>query len=78
MMKTVSSRLYTHTFMTSETISYSYKDCNKLTRTLSNVNADYTYAYSYDPIGNRVAASEAGVPWTNTTNNLNPCTAATD
>ena len=41
---------------------------------------DITYSYSntYDYIGNCVAASEVGVPWTYTTNSLNPYTSATE
>ena len=42
------------------------------------MDATYSYSYSYDPIGNRVAASEAGVPWTYTTNSLNQYTSATE
>ncbi len=42
------------------------------------MDATYSYSYSYDQIGNRVAASEAGVPWTYTTNSLNQYTSATE
>ncbi len=42
------------------------------------MGATYSYSYSYDKIGNRVAASEAGVPWIYTTNSLNQYTSATE
>ena len=40
--------------------------------------ANYSFSYAYDPIGNRITASEAGVPWTYTTNSLNQYTTATE
>ena len=42
------------------------------------MNVTYYDSYTYDPIGNRVAASEAGVQWTYTTNSLNQYTSATE
>ena len=42
------------------------------------MNVTNSYSYTYDKIGNRVAASEAGVPWTYTTNSLNQYTSATE
>ena len=61
-----------------DTISYTYNYRNELTGASSNVDMTYSYSYAYDPIGNRTAASEAGVPWTYTTNNLNQYTSATE
>ena len=63
---------------TTDIISYTYNDRSELTGAQSNVVSTYSYSYSYDPIGNRITASEAGVPWTYTTNNLNQYTAATE
>ena len=53
-----------------------YNDRSELTGAQSNVDTTYSYSYAYDPIGNRITASEAGVPWTYTTNNLNQYTSA--
>ena len=61
-----------------DTISYTYNDRSELTGAQSNVDTTYSYSYAYDPIGNRITASEAGVPWTYTTNNLNQYTSATE
>ena len=61
-----------------DTIFYAYNDRNELTGAVSDVDTSYSYAYAYDPIGNRVTASEAGVPWTYTTNSLNQYTSATE
>jgi RHS repeat-associated protein len=65
-------------YTTADVISYSYNDRSELVGASSNMDAIYSYSYSYDPIGNRVAASEAGVPWTYTTNSLNQYTSATE
>ena len=59
-----------------DTISYTYNDRSELTGAQSNVDTTYSYSYAYDPIGNRITASEAGVPWTYATNNLNQYTSA--
>ena len=61
-----------------DTISYTYNDRSELTGAQSNVDTTYSYSYAYDPIGNRITASEAGLPWTYTTNNLNQYTSATE
>ncbi len=61
-----------------DTISYTYNDRSELTGASSNVDTTYSYSYAYDPIGNRVTASEAGVPWTFTANSLNQYTSATE
>ncbi|MBR0457787.1 MAG: hypothetical protein IJJ26_00985 [Victivallales bacterium] len=61
-----------------DTIFYNYNDRSELTGAQSNVDATYSYSYAYDPIGNRISASEAGLPWTYTTNNLNQYTSATE
>ena len=61
-----------------DTIAYTYNDRSELTGALSNVDTTYSFSYVYDPIGNRVTASEAGVPWTYTTNSLNQYTSATE
>ena len=61
-----------------DTIAYTYNDRSELTGAVSNVDTTYSYSYVYDPIGNRVTASEAGVPWTYTTNSLNQYTSATE
>ena len=65
-------------YTTSDTISYTYNDRSELTGATSNVDTTYSYSYVYDPIGNRVTAFEAGVPWTYITNNLNQYTSATE
>ena len=65
-------------YPTSDVISYSYNDRSELTGAQSNVDTAYSYSYAYDSIGNRITASEAGVPWTYTTNNLNQYTTATE
>ena len=65
-------------YATPDTISYTYNDRSELTGASSNVDTTYTYSYAYDPIGNRTTASEAGVPWTYTANNLNQYTSATE
>ncbi len=65
-------------YTTSDTISYTYNDRSELVGAQSNVDATYSYSYTYDLIGNRVAASEAGVPWTYTSNSLNQYTTATE
>ena len=59
-------------------ISYTYNDRSELTGAQSNVDSTYSYSYAYDPIGNRTAASEAGVPWTYAANSLNQYTSATE
>ena len=61
-----------------DTVAYSYNDRSELTGAVSNADTAYSYTYAYDPIGNRVSASEAGVPWTDTANSLNHYTAATE
>ncbi|MGN0847406.1 MAG: hypothetical protein ACI4RA_08505, partial [Kiritimatiellia bacterium] len=65
-------------YPTSDVISYTYNDRSELTGASSNVDTTYSYSYAYDPIGNRITANEAGVPWTYTTNNLNQYTSATE
>ena len=65
-------------YPTSDVISYTYNDRSELTGAQSNVDSTYSYSYAYDPIGNRITANEAGVPWTYTTNSLNQYTAATE
>ncbi len=65
-------------YATPDTISYTYNDRSELTGAQSNVDTIYSYSYAYDPIGNRITASEAGVPWTYTTNSLNQYTSATE
>ena len=65
-------------YATSDTITYTYNDRSELTGASSNLDFTYSYSYAYDPIGNRVTASEAGVPWTYTTNSLNQYTSATE
>jgi RHS repeat-associated protein len=57
-----------------DVISYSYNDRGELTGAVSNVDATYSYSYAYDPIGNRVSSSEAGVSRGYTTNSLNQYT----
>jgi len=63
---------------TSDTITYSYNDRSEVTGALSDVDASYSYTYAYDPIGNRISANEAGIPWTYTANQLNQYTAMTE
>ncbi|MDQ0287997.1 RHS repeat domain-containing protein [Oligosphaera ethanolica] len=63
---------------TPDIITYTYNDRSEVTGAVSNVDASYTYAYAYDPIGNRISANEAGVPWTYTANQLNQYTAMTE
>lgn len=63
---------------TPDIITYSYNDRSEVTGALSDNVPSYSYAYSYDPIGNRISANEAGVPWTYTANNFNQYTAATE
>ena len=65
-------------YATPDVISYTYNDRSELTGAVSNADTTYSYSYAYDPIGNRVTASEAGVPWSYTTNNLNQYTSATE
>ena len=60
-----------------DTISYTYNDRSELIGAQSNVDVTYSYSYAYDPIGNRITASEAGVPWAYTTNSLNQYTSVT-
>ena len=61
-----------------DAISYTYNDRSELTGAASNMDTTYSYSYAYDPIGNRITANEAGVPWTYTTNSLNQYTSATE
>ena len=61
-----------------DVISYSYNDRGELTGAVSNVDATYSYSYAYDPIGNRVSSSDAGVSRGYTTNSLNQYTSVTE
>ena len=61
-----------------DTISYAYNDRSELTGAQSDVDTACSYSYTYDHIGNRITASEGGVPWAYTTNRLNQYTSATE
>ena len=56
-------------------MNYSYNDRSEVTGATSDVNSAYSYAYSFDPIGNRLSASLAGTVYAYTTNSLNQYTA---
>ena len=61
-----------------DTVSYAYNDRSELTGASSSVDTVCSYSYAYDPVGNRLTASEGGVPWTYTTNSLNQYASATE
>ena len=61
-----------------DTVSYAYNDRSELTGASSSVDTAYSYSYAYDPVGNRLTASEGGVPWTYTSNSLNQYASATE
>ena len=61
-------------FTTPDTISYSYNSRSEVIGAVSNQNSAYNYAYSFDPIGNRLTANLAGTSYNYTTNMLNQYT----
>ena len=61
-------------FSTPDTISYSYNSRSEVIGAVSNQNSAYNYAYSFDPIGNRLTANLAGTSYNYTTNMLNQYT----
>ena len=61
-------------FVTPDTISYSYNSRSEVIGAVSNQNSAYNYAYSFDPIGNRLTANLAGTSYNYTTNMLNQYT----
>ena len=64
-------------FATPDTIAYGYNDRSEVISAVSNVDAAYHYSYSFDPIGNRIAASLQGKAWSYTANALNQYTGLT-
>ena len=61
-------------FAAPDTISYSYNSRSEVIGAVSNQNSAYNYAYSFDPIGNRLTANLAGTSYNYTTNMLNQYT----
>ena len=61
-------------FTVPDTISYSYNSRSEVIGAVSNQNSAYNYAYSFDPIGNRLTANLAGTSYNYTTNMLNQYT----
>ncbi len=58
-----------------DTVSYTYNNRNEVVGALSDaLDTDYSFAYSYDSIGNRLSADLAGEQYTYTSNNLNQYT----
>ena len=64
-------------FATPDTLSYTYNSRGEVTGATSDENAAYHYAYNFDPIGNRLTASLAGIGYNYTSNALNQYTAIT-
>ena len=64
-------------FSTPDTLSYTYNSRGEVTGATSDKNAAYHYAYNFDPIGNRLTASLAGIGYNYTSNALNQYTAIT-
>ena len=61
-------------FAIPDSISYSYNSRSEVIGAVSNQNSAYNYAYSFDPIGNRLTANLAGTSYNYTTNMLNQYT----
>ena len=61
-------------FTVPDILTYGYNDRSEVISAQSNVDENYAYSYSFDPIGNRLNSSLAGADWTYTTNNLNQYT----
>jgi|GEM_PF-438168 len=61
----------------SENLAYGYNARSELVSAVSDVDANYNYAYAFDDIGNRKTASEAGTQSTYSANNLNQYTSIT-
>lgn len=58
-------------FAHGDEIVYAYNTRSELTNAVASVDADYRYAYQYDDIGNRIAASERGGESLYSANKLN-------
>ena len=61
-------------FTVPDILTYGYNDRSEVISALSNTNSAYNYHYNYDPIGNRITATLAGMNWNYTSNNLNQYT----
>ena len=61
-------------FAVPDILTYGYNDRSEVISAQSNVDENYAYSYSFDPIGNRLNSSLAGADWAYTTNNLNQYT----
>ena len=61
-------------FTVPDILTYGYNDRSEVISAQSNVDENYAYSYSFDPIGNRLNSSLAGADWAYTTNNLNQYT----
>lgn len=64
-------------FANVDVLSYGYNSRSEVISALSNINANYSFSYNYDPIGNRLNSTLAGTAWSYTSNNLNQYTALT-
>ena len=62
-------------FTTPDTLTYGYNSRSEVTSAQSNADSTYNYSYSFDPIGNRLAALLAGQSFSYTANSLNQYTA---
>ena len=64
-------------FSDTNILTYGYNSRSEVISALSNINANYSFSYNYDPIGNRLNSTLAGTAWNYTSNNLNQYTALT-
>ena len=64
-------------FAAPDTISYGYNPRSEVTSAVSASDTNYNYAYTFDPIGNRLAALESGTSKSYLSNTLNQYTAIT-
>ncbi len=55
----------------SETLNFGYNNRSELTSAVSDVDANYNYAYAFDNIGNRTSSTEAGTQSSYSANALN-------
>ena len=62
-------------FTAPDTLTYGYNSRSEVISAQSNADSTYNYAYSFDPIGNRLTASLAGQSFSYTANALNQYTA---
>ena len=65
-------------FAQADTIDYAYNAKSELTNAVATTDANYTYSYNFDEIGNRESSSERGTNMAYVANNLNQYTSIDD